>query len=144
MNRESKSGAQVSVHTGRHFLQIPGPTNVPDRVLRAMAQPTIDHRGPEFGVLGRELLNDVRAVFKTTQPVVIYPASGTGAWEAALVNTLSPGDTVLMAETGQFASPLGANGQEARARDGAAADRLAPRRRPGRDRGAACAPTRAM
>jgi alanine-glyoxylate transaminase / serine-glyoxylate transaminase / serine-pyruvate transaminase len=104
MNRESKSGGQVSVHTGRHFLQIPGPTNVPDRVLRAMAQPTIDHRGPEFGVLGRELLNDVRAVFKTTQPVVIFPASGTGAWEAALVNTLSPGDTVLMAETGQFAS----------------------------------------
>ena len=92
------------IHTGRHFLQIPGPTNVPDRVLRAMAQPTIDHRGPEFGELGRELLRDVRTVFKTTQPVVIYPASGTGAWEAALVNTLSPGDTVLMAETGQFAA----------------------------------------
>ncbi len=104
MNREAKNGAQVSVHTGRHFLQIPGPTNVPDRVLRAMAQPTIDHRGPEFGVLGRELLSDVRAVFKTKQPVVIFPASGTGAWEAALVNTLSTGDTVLMAETGQFAS----------------------------------------
>jgi alanine-glyoxylate transaminase/serine-glyoxylate transaminase/serine-pyruvate transaminase len=85
-------------------LQIPGPTNVPDRVLRAIAQPTIDHRGPEFGDLGRALLRDVRAVFKTTQPVVIYPASGTGAWEAALVNTLSPGDTVLMAETGQFAA----------------------------------------
>jgi alanine-glyoxylate transaminase/serine-glyoxylate transaminase/serine-pyruvate transaminase len=92
------------IHTGRHFLQIPGPTNVPDRVLRAMAQPTIDHRGPEFGELGLQLLRDVRAVFKTTQPVVIYPASGTGAWEAALVNTLSPGDTVLMVETGQFAS----------------------------------------
>jgi alanine-glyoxylate transaminase/serine-glyoxylate transaminase/serine-pyruvate transaminase len=92
------------IHTGRHFLQIPGPTNVPDRVLRAMAQPTIDHRGPEFGELGRELLEDVRAVFKTKQPVVIYPASGTGAWEAALVNTLSSGDTVLMAETGQFAA----------------------------------------
>ena len=92
------------IHTGRHFLQIPGPTNVPDRVLRAMAQPTIDHRGPEFGELGRELLRDVRAVFKTKQPVVIYPASGTGAWEAALVNTLSPGDAVLMAETGQFAA----------------------------------------
>ncbi len=92
------------IHTGRHFLQIPGPTNVPDRVLRAMAQPTIDHRGPEFGELGRELLENVRGVFKTKQPVVIYPASGTGAWEAALVNTLSPGDTVLMAETGQFAS----------------------------------------
>jgi alanine-glyoxylate transaminase/serine-glyoxylate transaminase/serine-pyruvate transaminase len=92
------------IHTGRHFLQIPGPTNVPERVLRAMAQPTIDHRGPEFGELGRELLRDVRAVFKTKQPVVIYPASGTGAWEAALVNTLSPGDTVLMIETGQFAA----------------------------------------
>src|SRR5215475_3448339 len=91
-------------HAGRHFLQIPGPTNVPDRVLRAMAQPTIDHRGPEFGELGRELLRDVRAVFKTNRPVVIYPASGTGAWEAALVNTLSPGDTVLMVETGQFAA----------------------------------------
>jgi alanine-glyoxylate transaminase / serine-glyoxylate transaminase / serine-pyruvate transaminase len=85
-------------------LQIPGPTNVPDRVLRAMAQPTIDHRGPEFGELGRELLENVRGVFKTKQPVVIYPASGTGAWEAALVNTLSPGDTVLMVETGQFAA----------------------------------------
>ena len=92
------------IHSGRHFLQIPGPTNVPDRVLRAMAQPTMDHRGPEFGELGRAVLRDVRAVFKTKQPVVIYPASGTGAWEAALVNTLSPGDTVLMVETGQFAA----------------------------------------
>jgi alanine-glyoxylate transaminase / serine-glyoxylate transaminase / serine-pyruvate transaminase len=92
------------IHSGRHFLQIPGPTNVPDRVLRAMAQPTIDHRGPEFGELGLQVLRDVRAVFKTKQPVVIYPASGTGAWEAALVNTLSPGDSVLMVETGQFAS----------------------------------------
>src|SRR6476619_5378636 len=92
------------IHTGRHFLQIPGPTNVPDRVLRAMAQPTMDHRGPEFGELGLQVLRDVRAVFKTTQPVVIYPASGTGAWEAALVNTLSPGDTVLMDETGHFAT----------------------------------------
>ena len=92
------------IHTGRHFLQIPGPTNVPDRVLRAMAQPTIDHRGPAFGELGRELLANVRGVFKTKQPVVIYPASGTGAWEAALVNTLSPGDAVLMVETGQFAA----------------------------------------
>src|SRR6185369_10906367 len=95
---------QTMIHTGRHFLQIPGPTNVPDRVLRAMAQPTIDHRGPEFGELGRELLANVRGVFKTKQPVVIYPASGTGAWEAALVNTLSPGDAVLMVETGQFAA----------------------------------------
>jgi len=90
--------------SGRHFLQIPGPTNVPDRVLRAMAKPTIDHRGPEFGVLGREVLAELKPIFKTTSPVIIYPASGTGAWEAALVNTLSPGDTVLMCETGQFAT----------------------------------------
>src|SRR5258706_1664411 len=90
--------------SGRHFLQIPGPTNVPDRVLRAMARPTIDHRGPEFGVLGREVLAELKPIFKTSQPVIIYPASGTGAWEAALVNTLSPGDTVLMCETGWFAT----------------------------------------
>ena len=89
---------------GRHFLQIPGPTNVPDRVLRAMAQPTIDHRGPAFAALGREVLESLKRVFQTTGPVVIYPSSGTGAWEAALVNTLSPGDTVLMFETGHFAS----------------------------------------
>src|SRR5512138_744966 len=90
--------------SGRHFLQIPGPTNVPDRVLRAMAKPTIDHRGPEFGVLGREVLSELKPIFKTTHPVIIYPASGTGAWEAALVNTLSPGDAVLMCETGWFAT----------------------------------------
>jgi alanine-glyoxylate transaminase/serine-glyoxylate transaminase/serine-pyruvate transaminase len=90
--------------SGRHFLQIPGPTNVPDRVLRAMAQPTIDHRGQDFGVLGRELLAELKPIFKTRNPVIIYPASGTGAWEAALVNTLSPGDHVLMCETGWFAS----------------------------------------
>ncbi|HET8697115.1 MAG TPA: aminotransferase class V-fold PLP-dependent enzyme [Gammaproteobacteria bacterium] len=94
----------MTLHTGRHFLQIPGPTNVPDRVLRAMAQPTIDHRGPEFAELGREVLTGIRAVFKTRQPVVIYPSSGTGAWEAALVNTLSAGDRVLMPETGHFAT----------------------------------------
>jgi alanine-glyoxylate transaminase/serine-glyoxylate transaminase/serine-pyruvate transaminase len=94
----------MSYASGRHFLQIPGPTNVPDRVLRAMAQPTIDHRGPEFGVLGREVLAEIRPIFKTKSPVIIYPASGTGAWEAALVNTLSPGDRVLMSETGWFAS----------------------------------------
>ncbi|WBV44449.1 alanine--glyoxylate aminotransferase family protein [Pseudoroseomonas cervicalis] len=88
---------------GRHFLQIPGPTNVPDKVLRALDNPTMDHRGPDFGLLGTQILEKVKAVFKTTQPVIIYPASGTGAWEAALVNTLSPGDTVLMCETGQFA-----------------------------------------
>ncbi|MGO4305590.1 pyridoxal-phosphate-dependent aminotransferase family protein [Cupriavidus sp. RAF12] len=90
--------------SGRHFLQIPGPTNVPDRVLRAMDYPTIDHRGPEFQQLGKKVLADIRKIFQTTQPVVIYPASGTGAWEAALVNTLSPGDRVLMFETGHFAS----------------------------------------
>ena len=90
--------------SGRHFLQIPGPTNVPDRVLRAIDRPTIDHRGPEFGELGRRVLEGLKAVFKTRNPVVIYPASGTGAWEAALVNTLSPGDRVLMYETGHFAA----------------------------------------
>jgi alanine-glyoxylate transaminase / serine-glyoxylate transaminase / serine-pyruvate transaminase len=89
--------------SGRHFLQIPGPTNTPDRVLRAMARPTIDHRGPEFGDLGREVLDGVRRVFQTSEPVVIYPASGSGAWEAALVNTLSPGDAVLAFDIGEFA-----------------------------------------
>jgi alanine-glyoxylate transaminase/serine-glyoxylate transaminase/serine-pyruvate transaminase len=89
---------------GRHFLQIPGPTNVPDRVLRAIDFPTMDHRGPEFGTIGKEVLAGMKRVFKSTQgEVVIYPASGTGAWEAALVNTLSPGDRVLMYETGHFA-----------------------------------------
>jgi alanine-glyoxylate transaminase/serine-glyoxylate transaminase/serine-pyruvate transaminase len=90
---------------GRHFLQIPGPTNVPDRVLRAIDFPTMDHRGPEFGTMGKEVLAGMKRVFKSTQgEVVIYPASGTGAWEAALVNTLSPGDRVLMYETGHFAT----------------------------------------
>src|SRR5437764_745803 len=90
---------------GRHFLQIPGPTNVPDRVLRAIDFPTIDHRGPEFSTLGKGVLAGMKRVFKSTQgEVVIYPASGTGAWEAALVNTLSPGDPVLMVETGHFAA----------------------------------------
>ena len=94
---------QSSPSAGRHFLQIPGPTNVPDRVLRAMDNPTMDHRGPDFGKFGAQLLEKVKLVFKTQGPVVIYPASGTGAWEAALVNTLSPGDRVLMCETGWFA-----------------------------------------
>jgi len=89
---------------GRHFLQIPGPSNVPDRVLRAMDMPTIDHRGPGFADLTRELIAGMQRVFKTSADVVIFPASGTGAWEAALVNTLSPGDRVLMFETGQFAT----------------------------------------
>ena len=96
---------QLDFHpTGRHFLQIPGPSPVPDRVLRAMSLPTIDHRGPEFGVLGLKVLADMKRVFQTRQPVMIYPASGTGAWEAALVNTLSAGDHVLMVETGHFAA----------------------------------------
>ena len=90
--------------SGRHFLQIPGPSPVPDRILRAMSLPTIDHRGPEFGALGIKVLGGMREVFKTRHPVVIYPASGTGAWEAALANTLSPGDHVLMYETGHFAT----------------------------------------
>jgi alanine-glyoxylate transaminase/serine-glyoxylate transaminase/serine-pyruvate transaminase len=94
----------TSPRSGRHFLQIPGPTNVPDRILRAIDRPTIDHRGPEFARLGSDILAALKPVFKTAAPVVVYPASGTGAWEAALVNTLSPGDRVLMAETGHFAS----------------------------------------
>jgi alanine-glyoxylate transaminase/serine-glyoxylate transaminase/serine-pyruvate transaminase len=94
----------MDFQSGRHFLQIPGPTNVPDRVLRAMARPTIDHRGPEFSRLVREVLEGLKQVFKTTGTVVIYPSSGTGAWEASLVNTLSPGDKILMFETGHFAT----------------------------------------
>ena len=90
--------------SGRHFLQIPGPTNVPDRVLRAISAPTIDHRGPDFAVLARQAIDGLRAVARTKAPVAIYPSSGTGAWEAALVNTLSPGDRVLGFETGHFAA----------------------------------------
>ncbi len=90
--------------SGRHFLQIPGPTNVPERILRAMDFPTIDHRGPAFGAMAREVLHGLKGIFRTDGPVVIYPASGTGAWEAALVNTMSPGDRVLMFETGHFAT----------------------------------------
>ncbi len=99
------NGLALNGHpSGRHYLQIPGPTNVPDRILRAMDHPTIDHRGPEFQQLGHSVLAGMRRIFQTTSPVVIYPASGTGAWEAALVNTLSPGDAVLMCETGHFAA----------------------------------------
>ena len=94
----------MSYASGRHFLQIPGPTNIPDRILRAIDQPIIDHRRPDFAVLGREVLTEIRTIFKTDQPVIIYPASGSGAWESALVNTLSPGDKVLMCETGHFAT----------------------------------------
>jgi alanine-glyoxylate transaminase/serine-glyoxylate transaminase/serine-pyruvate transaminase len=96
---------QLDSHpTGRHFLQIPGPSPVPDRILRAISLPTIDHRGPEFGALGLKVLAGIRQVFQTRHPVVIYPASGTGAWEAALANVMSPGDAVLMYETGHFAA----------------------------------------
>ena len=94
----------MTYKSGRHFLQIPGPTNVPQRVLRALSRPTIDHRGPEFAKLSLEVLAGLQRIFQTSGPVVIYPSSGTGAWEAALVNTLSPGDKVLMFETGHFAT----------------------------------------
>jgi alanine-glyoxylate transaminase/serine-glyoxylate transaminase/serine-pyruvate transaminase len=94
----------MSSVTGRHFLQVPGPTNVPDRILRAIDSPTIDHRGPDFQQLTRRLLDGLALVFKTTGPVVVYPSSGTGAWEAALTNTLSPGDEVLCFETGHFST----------------------------------------
>ncbi len=94
----------MTYKSGRHFLQIPGPTNVPDRILRAMDRPTIDHRGPAFAEMTKQVLSGLKGIFQTRQPVVIYPASGTGAWEAALVNTLSPGDRVLMYETGHFAT----------------------------------------
>ncbi len=94
----------MGLRTGRHFLQIPGPSTVPDRVLRAMDQPVIDHRGPEFQSLTKAVLADCQWIFQTNDPVILYPASGTGAWEAAIVNTLCPGDHVLMVETGQFAT----------------------------------------
>ncbi|UCD77736.1 MAG: aminotransferase class V-fold PLP-dependent enzyme, partial [Desulfobacterales bacterium] len=94
----------MSFQSGRHFLQIPGPTNVPDRILRAMGRPTIDHRGPEFARLSLEILDGLKRIFQSSGPVLIYPSSGTGAWEAALVNTLSSSDKVLMFETGAFAT----------------------------------------
>src|ERR1700682_1595614 len=102
--RALEGGLVPQPQSGVHFLQIPGPTNVPERVLRAIDRATIDHRGPAFAPLPREIQELIRPVFAPSGPVVIYPASGTGAWEAALVNTLSPGDRVLMAETGWFAT----------------------------------------
>ena len=93
-----------SFRPGKHLLQVPGPTNIPDRVLRAMSFPTIDHRGPEFAEITKRILDKIRGIFKTTQPVIIFPGSGTGAWEAAIVNTLNPYDKVLMFETGQFST----------------------------------------
>lgn len=96
---------QIQSHpSGRHFLQIPGPTHVPDRILQAISLPTIDHRGPEFARLCLSTLEEIKPVFKTEDPVIIYTSSGTGAWEGSLVNTLSPGDKVLMFETGHFAT----------------------------------------
>ncbi len=89
---------------GKHFLQLPGPSNVPDRILRAMDYPTIDHRGPEFSNLANDCLEGIKTIFKTKSSVIIYPASGTGAWEAALVNTVKENELVLMVETGHFAS----------------------------------------
>src|SRR6202049_977240 len=97
----AKNSSRVA---GRHFLQIPGPTPLPDRILRAVDTPIIDHRGPEFAARAKYVLEGIKTIFKTASPVVIYPAAGTGAWEGALVNTLSPGDRVLMVETGQFAT----------------------------------------
>ena len=99
---------------GRHFLHIPGPTPLPDRVLRAMDTPIIDHRGPEFAKLAKRCLDGIKTIFKTTNPVIIYTATGTGAWEAALVNTLSPGDRVLIVETGQFGPAVEKHGGEIR------------------------------
>jgi len=93
-----------SFRSGKHLLQVPGPTNIPDRVLRAMSSPTIDHRGPEFAEIVKRVLDRLKGIFKTTQPIIIFPGSGTGAWEAAIVNTLNPYDKVLMFETGQFSS----------------------------------------
>ena len=134
----SREGRPMALHTGRHFLQIPGPTNIPDRVLRAMDMPALDHRGPEFAELGFAVFSGMQRIFRTKQPVIIFPSSGTGAWEAAIVNTLSPGDKVLLAETGQFAVLWKRHRREVQARPRIPADRLAPRRRRRRDRGAAC------
>ena len=122
----------MSHRSGRHFLQIPGPTNVPDRVLRAIDAPTIDHRGPDFARLGLEVLDGLRQVFQTSGPVVVYPSSGTGAWEAALVNTLSPGDRVLAFETGHFATLWRAMAERLGLSVQVGRGRLAPRRRPRR------------
>ena len=119
---------------GQHFLQIPGPSPVPERIQRAIDRQVIDHRGPEFQKLGQQVLADIRPIFGTTQPVIIYPASGTGAWEAAIVNTLSPGDHVLMAETGQFATLWRAAGGALGHRGRFPARRLAPWRGCGRHR----------
>src|SRR5436305_6237699 len=103
-SRTAHKACIMTTRSGRHFLQIPGPTNVPDRVLRAIDRPTIDHRSQAFARLGRDVLEGMQRVLQTRGKVFIFPASGTGAWEAALVNTLSPGDRVLMFDTGHFAT----------------------------------------
>jgi len=99
---KSRNTLEAVVHTGRHFLQIPGPSNIPDRVLRAIDRPVMDHRGAEFAGIVKETLHEIRKIIQTSGAVVMYSASGSGAWEAAIVNTLSPGDRVLMFETGHF------------------------------------------
>ena len=119
---------------GRHFLQIPGPTPVPDRILRAIDTPVIDHRGPEFAKMAKKALEGIKTIFKTTNPVIIYTATGTGAWEGALVNTLSPGDRVLMVETGQFATLWKKMAEKLGLEARIHRDRLARRRRSERDR----------
>ena len=119
---------------GRHFLHIPGPTPLPDRVLRAMDTPIIDHRGPEFAKLAKKCLEGIKTIFKTTNPVIIYTATGTGAWEGALVNTLSPGDKVLMVETGQFATLWKKMAEKHRPQARIHRHRLAQRRRSEGDR----------
>ena len=127
---------------GRHFLHIPGPTPVPDRVLRAMDTPIIDHRGPEFAKLAKKCLDGIKTIFKTTNPVIIYTATGTGAWEAALVNTLSPGDKVLMVETGQFATLWKKMAEKLGLKPEFITTDWRTRRRPEGDRSAGCAKTR--
>ena len=135
--REPRGRAAMTTRprSGRHFLQIPGPTNVPDRILRAIDRPTIDHRGPEFARLAGEILAAIRPIFKTAGPVVIYPASGTGAWEAALVNTLVAGRPGADGRDRPFRQPVARDGAAPRPRGRAAAGRLAPWRRSGADRG---------
>ena len=123
----------MSCKDGRHFLQIPGPTNVPDRILHAIGHPTIDHRGPQFQKLSEEVLLGTRRIFKTSGPVMIFPTSGTGAWEASLMNTLSPGDKVLMFETGHFATLWYTMAKKIRDRGRFCPDQLATRRRSSTD-----------
>ena len=130
---EEASRMPITV-AGRHFLQTPGPTNLPDRVLRAMDRNAINHRGPEFGALGREIAGNLRRVFQTEGTVAIFPASGTGAWEAAMVNTLSPGDRVLMSAAPAGSRICGSSWRRGTGWTLDARDRLAARRRPRGDR----------